>query len=44
MEKIIIALVILGVAVLIYHYTARASRLKYLETYRFHPALRKKVH
>lgn len=43
MEKIIIALVILSIAVLIYTYSTKTSRLKYLETYRFHPALRKKV-
>ncbi|MCK9372704.1 MAG: hypothetical protein M0P91_05860 [Sulfuricurvum sp.] len=43
MEKIIIALVLLSVALLIYNYSTKISRLKYLETYRFHPALRKKL-
>lgn len=43
MEKIIIALVVLSIAFLIYTYSIKTSRLRYLETYRFHSALRKKV-
>lgn len=43
MEKTIIALIVLSVAIVIYNYSIKTSRLKYLETYRFHPALRKKV-
>lgn len=43
MEKIIFAIFLLLIVVVIYHQVTKTSRLKYLETYRFHPALRKKV-
>jgi hypothetical protein len=43
MEKIIFAIFLLLIVVVIYHQVTKTTRLRYLETYRFHPALRKKV-
>lgn len=43
MEKIIFASFLVLIVVVIYHQMTKTSRLRYLESYRFHPALRKKV-
>jgi hypothetical protein len=43
MEKIIFAIFLLLIVVVIYHQVTKTTRLRYLETYRFHRALRKKV-
>jgi len=44
MDKIIIMIVLFLVSVAVYHQITKTSRLRFIKTYRFHPALRKKVH
>lgn len=43
MEKIVFSVFLLLIVLVIYHQITKTSRLRYLESYRFHPALRKKV-
>ncbi|HZF70552.1 glycine-rich domain-containing protein, partial [Sulfuricurvum sp.] len=43
MEKILIAIIMLAGILYLYRKMTRNSRLAYLQNYRFHPALRKKL-
>lgn len=43
MEKVIFLAFIIAALFIIYTFITKSSRLKYIETYRFHPALRKKL-